>query len=223
MKFNKLTDKNFNLRIEIIKTMLASNPSFVMYAVAFLVDEGEDDTRLLRDKETLVLPEGFAIFISDIFIDDGDNVEIILTQYGEEKDKQIVNESSAVLQSNNLEMVLKLPKKLNVNANPIIREVVRNYLINAIKYGKTGKKITIEAKQDKSSTKLYVDDYGESLSEDDFIRIFDRGFQLSKKIVRGSGLGLAIVKRIAEAHGGTARGEPIIPKGNRFILELPNN
>jgi PAS domain S-box-containing protein len=137
--------------------------------------------------------------------------------------KQIVNESSAVLQSNNLEMVLKLPKKLNVNANPIIREVVRNYLINAIKYGKTGKKITIEAKHDKSSTKLYVDDYGESLSEDDFIRIFDRGFQLSKKIVRGSGLGLAIVKRIAEAHGGTARGEPIIPKGNRFILELPNN
>ncbi len=64
-----------------------------MNITGFLVDEGEDDTRLLRDKETLVLPEGFAIFISDIFIDDGDNVEIILTQYGEEKDKQIVNES----------------------------------------------------------------------------------------------------------------------------------
>ena len=64
-----------------------------MNITGFLVDEGEDDTRLLREKETLVLPEGFAITVSDIFIDDGDNVEIILTQYGEEKDKQIVNES----------------------------------------------------------------------------------------------------------------------------------
>ena len=64
-----------------------------MNITGFLVDEAEDDTRLLRDKETLVLPEGFAIFISDIFIDDGDNVAIILTQYGEEKDKQIVNKS----------------------------------------------------------------------------------------------------------------------------------
>jgi len=64
-----------------------------MNITGFLVDEGEDDTRLLREKETLALPEGFAITVSDIFIDDGDNVEIILTQYGEEKDKQIVNES----------------------------------------------------------------------------------------------------------------------------------
>ena len=58
----------------------------------FLVDEGEGDTRLLRDKETLTLPEGFAITVSEIFIDNG-YVEIILTQYGEEKDKQIVNQS----------------------------------------------------------------------------------------------------------------------------------
>lgn len=149
-----------------------------------------------------------------IVIDEIDIIPII---------KQIVNESSTLLQSNNIELVLKLPEKLYVNANPIIKEVVRNYLINAIKYGNAGKKITIEAKHNKSSTKLYIDDYGKSLSKDDFVRIFDRGFRLSKKTVRGSGLGLAIVKRIAEAHGGTARGEPLAPKGNRFILELPGN
>ncbi|MEE9190314.1 MAG: HAMP domain-containing sensor histidine kinase [Candidatus Neomarinimicrobiota bacterium] len=148
-----------------------------------------------------------------IVIDEIDIIPII---------KQIVNESSTLLQSNNIELVLKLPEKLYVNANPIIKEVVRNYLINAIKYGNAGKKITIEAKHNKSSTKLYIDDYGKSLSKDDFVRIFDRGFRLSKKTVRGSGLGLAIVKRIAEAHGGTARGKPLAPKGNRFILELPD-
>jgi len=64
-----------------------------MNITRFLVDEGEDDSRLLSAKEPLVLPEGFAIIVSGVFIDDGDNVEIILTQYGEEKDKQIVNES----------------------------------------------------------------------------------------------------------------------------------
>jgi PAS domain S-box-containing protein len=149
-----------------------------------------------------------------IVIDEIDIIPII---------KQIVNESSALLQSNNLELEMKLPEKLFVRANPIIKEVVRNYLINAMKYGNTGKKITIEAKRGKSSTKLFVDDYGESLSKDDFDRIFDRGFRLSKKTVRGSGLGLAIVKRIAEAHSGSARGEPLKPVGNRFIIELPIN
>ena len=72
---------------------VVDNNNKSMNITGFLFDEGEDDTRLLRDKETFALPEGFAIFVSDIFIDDGDNVEIILTQYGEEKDKQIVNES----------------------------------------------------------------------------------------------------------------------------------
>ena len=63
-----------------------------MNITGFPVDECEDDTHFLYKKETLVLPEGFAITVPDISVYD-QNVEILLTQYGEEKDKQIVNES----------------------------------------------------------------------------------------------------------------------------------
>jgi len=38
---------------------------------------------------------------------------------------------------------------------------------------------------------------------------------------RGSGLGLAIVRRIIAEHGGSIDVAENVPKGTRFIVELP--
>jgi len=38
---------------------------------------------------------------------------------------------------------------------------------------------------------------------------------------RGSGLGLAIVNRIVQEHQGTIRVEDNLPRGARFVVELP--
>jgi signal transduction histidine kinase len=137
--------------------------------------------------------------------------------------KDVVKESAMILDESGIDLITDLPDKLIVQANPIIIEVCRNFLSNAIKYGKKGKKILIKGYTRYSKSIFLVEDYGDSISREDYKNIFKRGFRLGKSTSRGSGLGLAIVKRIAEAHKGRVWGEPINPIGNRFVLEIPYN
>ena len=131
----------------------------------------------------------------------------------------IVKENSTVLEFEKITLDLKLREKLFVSANPIISEVFRNYISNAIKYAKDGKKIVIDATADSKYVTINVRDYGKTIEKKDRENIFIRNVQLGKK--KGSGLGLAIVKRIAEAHDAKAGVKPNKPKGNIFYLKLP--
>jgi PAS domain S-box-containing protein len=110
---------------------------------------------------------------------------------------------------------------LIVNANPLISEVIKNYLSNAIKYAREGKKIVVEAKRLDDSIVVAVKDFGTPIAREDYHRIFERRTQLGEGRKRGRGLGLAIVQRIAKAHGGEVWVEPNNPTGNTFYLKLP--
>jgi two-component system sensor histidine kinase ChvG len=56
--------------------------------------------------------------------------------------------------------------------------------------------------------------------EEDRARVFERFFTTDADR-RGTGLGLAIARAVAEAHGGSVRYEPRVPRGSRFVLTLP--
>jgi len=133
--------------------------------------------------------------------------------------KVAIDENSSQLQSEGMELDLEMEKKLNVIANPIICDVFRNYISNAIKYAKTGKKIIIDAIVIDDYITINVKDFGETIKQKDRENIFMRNVQLDK--TKGRGLGLAIVKRIAEAHDAEVGIKPNKPKGNIFYLKLP--
>jgi signal transduction histidine kinase len=114
---------------------------------------------------------------------------------------------------------MKLKGKLIVNANPIISEVFRNYISNAIKYAKNGKKIIIDAIMEDGFVIVNVKDFGKTIEKKDLENIFIRNVQLDK--TKGRGLGLAIVKRIAEAHDAEVGVKPNKPTGNIFYIKLP--
>jgi len=135
--------------------------------------------------------------------------------------KDILNEFIPALESSGMSLECRLSEALPVRANPIIAEVFRNYISNAIKYANQGKKIIIEARKEKKYITVYVKDFGESIAEENYERIFERKMQLEKNKPQGKGLGLAIVKRIAEAHNGEVWVEPNSPRGNIFCLKLP--
>src|SRR5439155_4609775 len=63
-----------------------------------------------------------------------------------------------------------------------------------------------------------VEDNGEGISNNDFKRLFQPYFSTRG---RGTGLGLAIVQRVVTDHGGRIRVEANIPRGARFVIELP--
>jgi signal transduction histidine kinase len=69
-----------------------------------------------------------------------------------------------------------------------------------------------------------VRDYGIGIPEEDFPRIFERGFRASSARIHradGSGLGLSIAKAFAERHGGDLSLESVVGNGTTARLRLP--
>jgi PAS domain S-box-containing protein len=71
---------------------------------------------------------------------------------------------------------------------------------------------------ERQSLELVVADTGPGIPAEDRERIFDPYFSTRK---RGTGLGLAIVSRIVAEHQGRIRVQKNLPRGARFIIELP--
>ncbi len=131
----------------------------------------------------------------------------------------IINENLSLLQLEGMTLDMRLKGELIVNANPIIGEVFRNYISNAIKYAKTGKKVVIDSNFRNGDVTINFKDYGETIENKDRENIFLRNVQLDK--TKGRGLGLAIVKRIAIAHDAEVGVKPNKPKGNNFYIKIP--
>jgi len=103
---------------------------------------------------------------------------------------------------------------------PQIKRVVINLVDNAIAaLGENGS-IEIGTSFDPSNKRaiLTVADSGPGIPPASRETIFAPNFSTKKK---GSGLGLAIARRIVEDHGGEIRVEDNLPRGARFVIELP--
>ena len=134
---------------------------------------------------------------------------------------EVVDDLTISIQTSKMELELDIPKRLKVLANPLITEIFKNYISNATKYARDGKKILVEAVEEEESILVSVKDFGKTIPKEDRMHVFERNVQLAKENKRGRGLGLAIVKRIAAAHGGEAWVEPNTPQGNKFCLRIP--
>ncbi len=132
----------------------------------------------------------------------------------------IVKEYSGYLQEVEMDLELNIPKDLTITANPLIAEVFKNYISNALKYASEGKRIVIETLREENAIVICVKDFGKTIAKADRSAIFVRQTQLDGK-KGGRGLGLAIVKRIATAHDGEAWLEPNLPVGNSFCIRIP--
>ncbi len=107
-----------------------------------------------------------------------------------------------------------------------IRQVVTNFLDNAIKFNKEGGRVGISADVKDGFVALSIEDTGIGIPSEDLARIFERFYRVDKARSRelgGTGLGLAIVKHIAESHGGSVSVESVEGKGSVFRLTLPIN
>ncbi len=133
--------------------------------------------------------------------------------------KTVSKEFVTQLQDEEMKIEQNIKKKIIVNANPIISEVFRNYISNAIKYASSGKKIIIDAHEKDGILTINAADTGDTIKDKDRENVFKRRVQLGK--TKGSGLGLAIVKRIADAHNAEIGVKPNKPKGNIFYIKLP--
>ena len=105
-----------------------------------------------------------------------------------------------------------------------VRQVLENFVSNAIKFSTAGCEATIRTSCREGSLLAEVLDSGPGLTDEDMGKLFVKYAKLSNKPTGGeksSGLGLAICKKIIELHGGRigARNNP--DGGSIFWFELP--
>ncbi|HET9215519.1 MAG TPA: ATP-binding protein [Terriglobia bacterium] len=103
-----------------------------------------------------------------------------------------------------------------------MRRVLINLIDNALEALSTQSerelRIRCELARDGTMARLTVEDSGAGIADEDRERLFTPYFSTRKN---GTGLGLSIASRIVADHGGYIGVESNVPRGTRFVIELP--
>jgi signal transduction histidine kinase len=99
-------------------------------------------------------------------------------------------------------------------------QVLLNLVLNAADAAGPGGHIRIEAAPAGEGVRLSVSDDGPGVALEVQGRLFEP-FVTTKEVGKGTGLGLAVCRGLVEAAGGTIDLDSSVPRGARFVLELP--
>lgn len=105
-----------------------------------------------------------------------------------------------------------------------LKQAIRVFIDNAIKYSQSGDEIIISCENYKGACKVSVEDTGIGMKEKDMDNIFERFYRsddVRNKSIAGHGLGLSIAKLIVLKHTGSIRIRSQYEKGTCFTIVLP--
>lgn len=143
--------------------------------------------------------------------------------------RQVVVENQVLISGNRHTAVLEISDTAPpVAAIPIlVKEVIANYLTNAIKYTPQGGRITLRSIDLGGRVRVEVEDNGMGIAPEDQEKLFQEFSRIRRELregeikIPGIGLGLSIAKRIVEMHGGRVFLESEPGRGSVFSFELP--
>lgn len=139
----------------------------------------------------------------------------------------IYNQYSAEAAKKGLHLNLDLNPQLGtVEVSELyLRELIQNFITNAIKYTKTGS-VTLGVHKKSGKLTFFVKDTGIGISKSDQKLIFNKFFRSEDYRTRetsGTGLGLYVVKKISHIIGTTVQVESRLNHGSTFSFELPQS
>lgn len=106
-----------------------------------------------------------------------------------------------------------------------VEQILKNLIMNAIKYIPHNRKIQVIWEKDaEGNTLLRVIDDGPGIQQEHHDRLFERFYRVDKGRSRdqgGTGLGLAIVKHIMISHNGKVELKSQLGQGSEFICTFP--
>lgn len=105
-----------------------------------------------------------------------------------------------------------------------VSQVIKNVLLNAIKYTGPGGRVSMCCHPEPGALALEISDSGPGVAMAERQSIFERGVRGSAAAeATGSGVGLAVVRDILDAHGGTVSVDDSAIGGARFVIRLPGD
>lgn len=105
-----------------------------------------------------------------------------------------------------------------------IKQVLRIFMDNAIKYTDSGKEVTVFCYTDNRFVYAGVRDQGIGVEKEELPRLFERFYRLDESRARetgGHGLGLAIAKALVIGQGGQIRARSKKGSGSEFAMCFP--
>lgn len=121
---------------------------------------------------------------------------------------------------------LKFKSEINqvYSDSRLVRQMLTNIILNAVKYSDCQKPVDIEVFNDLDFVTISIRDYGSGIDEEELNHIYDAFFRGKNQIgiTSGTGLGLTIVKRFADILKGEIFVESKINKGTTFKIVLPS-
>lgn len=118
-----------------------------------------------------------------------------------------------ILQGRTHQQILADPNK--------IEQVLINLLSNAIKYAPQKTKIIVSLKSNKNRVTVGVTDFGAGIPKSKRKIIFERFYQINKRLGGGFGLGLYIASEIIKGHKGKIWVSSKEGQGSTFYFQLP--
>lgn len=125
-----------------------------------------------------------------------------------------------------LELKTELDPKLELlkSGKLYVREVLQNFITNAIKYTDKGS-VTIGARQKGNGVEFWVRDTGIGISKTDKEKVFDKFFRSEDFRTRqhnGTGLGLYVTMKLARLLHAEINLDSELNKGSTFSIFIPN-
>lgn len=105
-----------------------------------------------------------------------------------------------------------------------LKQAIRVFLDNAVKYSKEGDTISLSCKNRKGACEIMIEDTGMGMRREDLQGIFGRFFRADTvrgKNIEGHGLGLSIARLIIDGHAGKIVVRTQYTKGSCFIITIP--
>lgn len=140
--------------------------------------------------------------------------------------RDIVHELEPLARTHGVRLAVNAPAGLPLAIVDPLRaeQVVRNLLINAIRFTPEGGLAQVSVEAEPEWVVLRVSDTGIGIPRGELDRIWDRYYQAATPDGRrpgGQGLGLAIVRIIVEAHNGKKDVQSKPGSGSTFIIHFP--
>jgi PAS domain S-box-containing protein len=106
-----------------------------------------------------------------------------------------------------------------------VRQILRNLLLNAIKFTPHGGKVQVKACADsKGRMRITITDTGIGIAKQDIAKAFSQFGQVDGRLQRlyeGAGLGLPLVKSLVELHGGDLKLTSRVGQGTTVTIHFP--
>jgi len=141
--------------------------------------------------------------------------------------EEIIELFSTNAANKNIALEINIDDSIEVYADiKTISAILRNLIANAIKFTKTGGKITLTAVEKIDNIEISVSDTGIGMEQSTVNKLFNINEKVSRKGTAketGTGLGLILCKEFAEKNRGKIWAESALGEGSKFTFTLPRS